>query len=267
MPAAHPFGSLASLGTRLGPLTEGHLLATFRRIMGGPEVTFAPGYVRLLTGEPHPFANFTLLANGHDLSAAEEAIAPLTTCGAPAAVLTTGAASEAMSARLQAAGFFRHGGLPAMAVAIDALAPTQLPAGYTFRRYCGAQHIGSWSDAFARGYELPPKVGQQFAAGLDGDPADAAPLQYFGIERGGEIVCTSMVHCLDGVAGIYGVATLPEERKRGLGAHATAEALRRVRPLGYRVGVLQASEAGHPVYLRLGFTDVGDVPLFVRIPS
>ena len=63
------------------------------------------------------------------------------------------------------------------------------------------------------------------------------------------------------------VATLPEARGQGLGAHVTAEPLRRAQALGYRVGVLQSSDAGHPVYRRLGFQDVGAVPLFVRMPG
>ena len=62
------------------------------------------------------------------------------------------------------------------------------------------------------------------------------------------------------------LATIPEERGKGLGAHATAEPLRLVRELGYGVGVLQSSPAGHSVYRKLGFADVGEVPLYVKMP-
>lgn len=47
----------------------------------------------------------------------------------------------------------------------------------------------------------------------------------------------------------------------------TAEPLRIARRLGYRVGVLQSSQTGHPVYLGLGFADAGEVPMFVRMPA
>ena len=94
-----------------------------------------------------------------------------------------------------------------------------------------------------------------------------APIQYFAIRKGAKLVCTSLMYFEDGVAGIYCVATIPDERGKGLGAHATAEPLRLVRDLGDRVGVLQSSAAGHSVYKKLGFTDVGVVPLYVRMPG
>jgi len=71
----------------------------------------------------------------------------------------------------------------------------------------------------------------------------------------------------NGLAGIYCVATLPAERGRGLGAHVTAEALRAAGRLGYGVGLLQSSAAGHSVYQGLGFRDVGSVPMFIRMPG
>jgi hypothetical protein len=66
----------------------------------------------------------------------------------------------------------------------------------------------------------------------------------------------------------YGLPqALAEERQKGLGAHATAEALRVARQLGFRVGVLQSSEAGHPVYLGLGFGDHASIPMLIRMPG
>ena len=47
----------------------------------------------------------------------------------------------------------------------------------------------------------------------------------------------------------------------------TAEPLRAARALGYRVGVLQSSEAGHSVYRRLGFADYGVVPMYLLLPE
>ena len=71
----------------------------------------------------------------------------------------------------------------------------------------------------------------------------------------------------NGVAGIYAVSTAPDHRRKGLGAHATAEPLRIAAKLGYCVGILQASGPGQPVYRRLGFNEFGPIPLFVRMPT
>jgi ribosomal protein S18 acetylase RimI-like enzyme len=96
--------------------------------------------------------------------------------------------------------------------------------------------------------------------------AEDAPIQYFAIRKDGKPVCTSFLYLEDGVAGIYCVATIPEERGRGLGAHATAEPLRLARKLGFCAGVLQSSPAGHSLYRKLGFVAVGEVPLYVKMP-
>ena len=66
---------------------------------------------------------------------------------------------------------------------------------------------------------------------------------------------------------MYCVATLKEERGKGLGAHVTAGALRAAEEQGYRVGVLQSSAAGHSIYQALGFSDRGEVHAFVRMPG
>jgi ribosomal protein S18 acetylase RimI-like enzyme len=97
--------------------------------------------------------------------------------------------------------------------------------------------------------------------------APDAAIQFFAVLKDGEPVATSMLLLADGLAGIYCVSTLAAERGRGLGAHATAQALREARRLGYRVGVLQSSPDGHSVYRKLGFEDLAEIPMFVRMPG
>jgi len=260
-----PYAAIASIGPGLSGLIARHIDLAFRGVLRGPGVVHEASFTRVITGQPHPFGNFALMSGAADESALRAAAAPLMTCPAPSAVIFSSEVSAPAAEFLASSGFQRHAGLPAMAIDIDSLSPTALPSDCTFVRVTGGQRA-AWGEAFAAGYELPGPVGALFAAGLEDDPV-RSPFQYFAAMRGGKPVSTSLVYFMDGVAGIYGVATLPHERGKGLGAHMTAEALRIARSLGYRVGVLQSSEAGYPVYKRLGFSDLGELALFVRIPS
>jgi len=267
MPTTTPYPSIAAIGDGLGQLICTHIDLAFRRAMPGPGVHIEPRFLRLITGEPHPFGNFACLNHPVESRSATTAIEPLVRCPAPSAVFTTGPVPDSVKKVLAGSGFERHGGMPAMAVDIEKLARTSLPSGYAFERISDPAKRAEWADVFARGYELPGRVGAAFAGGIDGDDRPDAPMQYFWILKHGVPVSTSLVYLNEGVAGIYGVATLRDERGKGLGAHATAEPLRIAHKLGYRVGVLQASEDGTPVYKRIGFATFGEVPLFVRMPA
>jgi hypothetical protein len=76
-------------------------------------------------------------------------------------------------------------------------------------------------------------------ARLDGEPAAAA-----------------MVVASGTVAGIQLVGTIPGARSRGLGELCTRWAVSAGFELGARAIVLEASDAGEPLYLRLGFVEV-----------
>jgi ribosomal protein S18 acetylase RimI-like enzyme len=80
----------------------------------------------------------------------------------------------------------------------------------------------------------------------------------------GEPVTTSSVFLAEGVAGIQFVATLPKARGRGLGGAMTLASLYDARDLGHRAGVLQSSEMGYKVYLRLGFKQVSWVDYYFK---
>jgi ribosomal protein S18 acetylase RimI-like enzyme len=89
--------------------------------------------------------------------------------------------------------------------------------------------------------------------------------RYLGFLHGEAVASVALV-LEGGVAGIYSVATEPSARRRGIGGAMTAYALGEAQRRGYRVGVLQATDAGYPVYRRLGFEDVIKFELYVLQP-
>jgi predicted acetyltransferase len=66
-----------------------------------------------------------------------------------------------------------------------------------------------------------------------------------------------------GVAEIYNVTCLPEARRQGIGAAITQAPLLDACAIGYRIAILQASEAGAKVYRRLGFQDFGGLSVYL----
>ena len=260
--------SIESVGAAIASRIAGHFETAFRQMMAGPRTVAKPAYLRIVTGEAHPMGNVAIVSEPDDLDSTLEAITPLIDCGAPAAAIFPQGVSPRVAEAVAAHGFGIEESMPAMAVDIDRMRPTSLPPGYGWERIGRGDAGRAWTDALAVGYELPRGLAEIFGPeALRADTAPDAAIQFFSVLRDGRQVATSMLYLADGVAGIYCVATLPEQRNRGLGAHATAEALRAARQLGYRVGVLQSSGAGYPVYLRLGLGDYGRIPMRIRMPG
>lgn len=77
---------------------------------------------------------------------------------------------------------------------------------------------------------------------------------YLGWQYGQPVAITSLLlHA--GVAGIYGVATLPHARRQGIGASMTLHALHEARRLGYRIAILSPLEMSIKLYRRIGFKE------------
>jgi ribosomal protein S18 acetylase RimI-like enzyme len=72
-----------------------------------------------------------------------------------------------------------------------------------------------------------------------------------------EPVATAYVHLVEDAAIVHYVVTLPEFRRRGIGAVMTEFAVREARAAGCRVAVLTASPLGAGLYRQLGFRETG----------
>lgn len=79
------------------------------------------------------------------------------------------------------------------------------------------------------------------------------PLQHYLGVLDGRPVATAALFYGAGVVSVQHVVTLPDMRRRGIGAAMTLHVARVARAAGYRVAVLTASPAGLGTYRRLGF--------------
>jgi GNAT superfamily N-acetyltransferase len=175
---------------------------------------------------------------------------------------------EDLGARLKAHDLSYDGGTPGMAVDIDklGLAKAAIPS-LDITRVTTENDVADWALVAARGFGMPEVVtpaliemGSRHC--LRGD----SPWAYYLGRLDGRPVATSMMYPYAGVAGVYCVATVPEERRRGIGAELTRLALQRAGEQGYHVGILQASGMGFPVYRHMGFTTVLTFNLYSWTP-
>jgi len=158
-----------------------------------------------------------------------------------------------LGACLEAHGFTRGGTPTGMAIdllTLDQNAP--MPDGLTVERV-EQDHL-ALSEVCVHGFEMPEFVVEPMRQLFDCLGAEKCIRYYLGKLDSAPAAC-SLLYLGAGVAGIYNVATLPHARGRGIGAAITLAALRDARDLGYRVGILQASKMGLPVYRRLGFQE------------
>ncbi|HEX4203659.1 MAG TPA: GNAT family N-acetyltransferase [Ktedonobacteraceae bacterium] len=77
---------------------------------------------------------------------------------------------------------------------------------------------------------------------------------YLGWWQGKPVAMCSLLLCA-GVAGVYGVATLPDARRLGIGTAMTYHALHVARAADYRVAILTDTEMSRAIYQRMGFRE------------
>lgn len=95
------------------------------------------------------------------------------------------------------------------------------------------------------------------------DPQYQAQHRYIGFLDGTPVATSALVPD-SGVAGIYAVATIPEARRKGIGRAMTVMPLLEAKQNGYRIGILQSSSMGYPIYKRIGFKDVCTYSLYLQ---
>lgn len=171
-----------------------------------------------------------------------------------------------LGSRLERRGFLLE---PAygMAVRLDGgvgTARISRDSSVTIEEVCDRATLEEWSRVLCDAFGAPPPFGEAFgelacAIGLGA----ASSFRHFMARQHGQAIATCSVFFGAGVAGIYDVSTLPERRRRGLGALITSAAMEQARQRGCEMAILHASALGRRMYRSLGFTDVCAIGQYV----
>jgi GNAT superfamily N-acetyltransferase len=241
---------------------KANLFEWYRYVGRSPKAEFcdSPALTWLLTGISDSFVNGVLrthLEPDKVDATIKETLAHFRSRGVTTLSWWTEPGTQPMDLgeHLLAHGLAYMDGGPGMAVDLLALnEDLTTPSNLTIQHVDDTEALEKWAYASLIGFEHP---GTEVNTWFDifTDLGFDLPLSnYVGILNG-EPVGTSELFLAAGVAGIYVVATVPDARRRGIGAVLTLAALREARAMGYRIGILHSSPMGLGVYRRLGFQE------------
>jgi len=204
---------------------------------------------------------------GEDLDSAIAAVLePFDTAGVPLLwVLPTH--DDAVVAALAARGLAVEHGTPAMTIDLVNLSPLEVPPNTRIDEVDDdPEALRDASTIALTSNGLPPWCIDAYLEALDALP-DRRTIRTFLVKRDGAPLASSLLMSAAGVAGLYNVGTLPDARRTGLGRLVSIAAMAAGRDAGYRIGVLQASELGRPVYQAMGFEERAMFTFAVRVPA
>jgi GNAT superfamily N-acetyltransferase len=140
----------------------------------------------------------------------------------------------------------------------DIPASFDLPDGLEVRRVSNRRELEDFADVNARNWDPPDATVLEFFRRAADVVlcADCSMLLFVGYV-GAEPAVTGELFLTEGVAGIHMVSTRKDFQRRGYGTAMTWWLADEGRAQGAKFAMLQASEAGRPVYARLGFAPCG----------
>lgn len=184
--------------------------------------------------------------------------------GTPWCLITTDETSPDLQRVIDAFGLHLGGTLPGMVW--DRL-PESVPAtpeGFAIRRLHDSPDARTFARTMMEGFGAAPDLLDRWAEGVvaSGPQLSMKGGLYVAYARN-QPVGTAVRLTTGRIAGVYGVSTLAQFRRRGLGAAITCRAAVDGREEGCRLSYLQSSELGRPVYEKIGYRFVENYRLWV----
>jgi ribosomal protein S18 acetylase RimI-like enzyme len=172
--------------------------------------------------------------------------------------------------RLAARGFaVLPGAMPAMAVDLDGPPRPVVPPGVEIVRVRDASTYRTYCDALAAAFDAPAEFADAWFRLVDLGFGDELALRMFLARTvlDGRPVGTGMAVLAGDTVGLYSIGTLADARGRGIGRAMTLTGMRAGYDAGCRTALLEATDAGYPLYISLGFRTITMIELFVHQPG
>lgn len=275
-PATHRGETLPAILTDLsqGPLIEAidrNCIDFFQHYGYGPgcEIHDERGLAWFVTGIPHPLFNGVMAT---DLPAGEvdrkidDMVAEFRRRRIPLEWTTMAATRPTdLGRRLEAKGFEHNLDVPGMAMDLRLLSEEKPTKGLTVAPARTRDDLESCLRIALTTFEITEAFVPRLLEIEEGMPTDQKALTRHYLSRlDGRPVATSELYVSAGVAGLYFVGTLSGARGRGIARAVALAALRDASEMGYRIGTLQATPAGTPVYRRLGFREFLTMGIYLK---
>ena len=243
----------------LNTAIETNLFEWYKYLSNSPIAEFyEDSHIRwFMTGVLHPFLNgvfYTQLTSDNVDETIKKVSARFRNRHLPF-MWWTGSTTQPvdLEAHLEDHGLIDTGGTPGMAVDLQKLhEDVSIPVNLTIKVVDDLKTLEQWVQTLLIVFDIPKK-NEEVCFDLFASLGFDLPLRNYVGFLNGKVVAISSLFLGAGVAGIYCVATLSEARRRGIGSVITLVPLQDARAMGYRIGVLHASDMGFSVYRKLGF--------------
>jgi ribosomal protein S18 acetylase RimI-like enzyme len=160
-----------------------------------------------------------------------------------------------LATSLEAHGFTYEGQSSALAVAIETVHDDMpAPTGLIVKEVENEEMLKVKCSLEKIGFDASEETAQDYYDGYlaSGFGKGTRWHHYIGWLNGEPVAMASLL-LYAGVAGIYGVATVPAARRQGIGTALTLHALHEAHELGYRIATLTDTEMSRGIYRRMGF--------------
>jgi ribosomal protein S18 acetylase RimI-like enzyme len=144
-----------------------------------------------------------------------------------------------------------------------------IPDGTRIERVSNDALLKDWMEPFNAGYQMPEMVNDFFFSFYkEFGYAEDLPMQNYLVYYEDEPVsCVTLYMGENHVAGIWGVATSPQARGKGLGTVITWKGCVEAIQKGCQYAILISSQMGYNVYRRLGFREYCKVGYYLWQPQ